>query len=198
MVYEESYAAWLLGDSPKLAERYDESVLGMIRRDRNHPSVVIWGLLNETADGPVFRHAAGLLPTLRTLDDSRLVMLNSGRWDQHNGSLAGIEAWQNEARVDPCINRNGTTHVVRGLGITWEPGQLALHPGAQGEYAVVRWTSPLEGTIELATEFRSIAEKRNDRRPSAAQRPSRFRFPDQPARRRAAGRSEPIAPGPAR
>lgn len=159
MVYEESYAAWLLGDSPKMADRYNESVLGMICRDRNHPCVAIWGLLNETPDGPVFRHAAGLLPTLRSVDDSRLVMLNSGRWDQHTGSLAGIQAWQNEGRVDPCVTRNGTTQAVSGLGITWAPGQVGMHPGAQGEYAVVRWTAPGAGTVELTTEFRSIAER---------------------------------------
>ncbi|MFO0002510.1 MAG: glycoside hydrolase family 2 TIM barrel-domain containing protein, partial [bacterium] len=40
----------------------------MVRRDRNHPSVTIWGLLNETYDGPVFRHAVEYLPALRALD----------------------------------------------------------------------------------------------------------------------------------
>lgn len=79
--YEEPYAAWCLQASPKMAERYDESLFGMVRRDRNHPSVIIWGLLNETHDGPVFRHAAAALPKLRELDDSRMVLLNSGRWD---------------------------------------------------------------------------------------------------------------------
>ena len=57
MVYPEAYAGWCLADSPKMKERYDESVLGMIRRDRNHPCITMWGLLNETVDGPVFRHA---------------------------------------------------------------------------------------------------------------------------------------------
>ena len=68
---------------------YDESVLGMVLRDRNHPSVTMWGLLNETPDGPVFRHALGFLPTLREHDDSRMVMLNSGRFDKLDGRIAG-------------------------------------------------------------------------------------------------------------
>jgi len=81
MVYEESQASWCLEDSSKMAERYDRSTCQMILRDRNHPSVVIWGLLNETYDGPVFRHAHVSLPKIRMLDDTRLVLLNSGRWD---------------------------------------------------------------------------------------------------------------------
>ncbi len=70
----------------------------MVRRDRNHPSVVIWGLLNETYDGPVFRHAVHYLARLRELDDTRLALLGSGGWD---GDLAvgsvsnpGETTWQ--------------------------------------------------------------------------------------------------------
>jgi len=81
MVYQESYASWRWQDSPEMKERFDRSVSEMILRDRNHPSMVIWGLLNETPDGPVFRHATAMLPLVRGLDPSRLVMLNSGRWD---------------------------------------------------------------------------------------------------------------------
>jgi hypothetical protein len=81
LVYEESYAGWCLTDSPKMAERFDRSTSEMIIRDRNHPSVTIWGLLNETNDGAVFRHAVDSLGLVRSLDETRMVLLNSGRWD---------------------------------------------------------------------------------------------------------------------
>lgn len=158
MVYEESYAGWCLADSPKMPQRYDESVLGMVRRDRNHPSVVIWGLLNETPDGPVFRHAVSFLPKLRALDDSRMVLLNSGGWHIQAGNLAGIESWHNPGRLDPCVTHNSTDHLIKALGITWEPGQLAFHPGRDGEYSVVRWTAPDEEKMEISAAFKSIAE----------------------------------------
>jgi hypothetical protein len=90
MVYEEPYAAWCMCDSPKFARRYDDSVLGMVVRDRNHASVTMWGLLNETPDGPVFRHALSLLPALRERDGSRMVMLSSGRFDNLGGTVDGI------------------------------------------------------------------------------------------------------------
>ncbi|MDE3068744.1 MAG: glycoside hydrolase family 2, partial [Verrucomicrobiota bacterium] len=82
MVYEESFASQGFEDSPKMAGRFDRSTAGMIRRDRNHPSVVAWGLLNETGDGPQFRHAVKSLALVRSLDVSRLVFLSSGRFDR--------------------------------------------------------------------------------------------------------------------
>lgn len=159
LVYEESYASWCLADSPEMARRYDASLLGMIRRDRNHPSVVIWGLLNETPDGPVFRHAAGLLPEIRALDDSRMVFLNSGRWDRPGGGIAGLEVWRDPSRIDPNVTHNGTAHAIRALGITWTPGQLAFHPGPAGEYSAVRFTARAAGEVEVEALFTSIAER---------------------------------------
>ncbi|MGC8643396.1 MAG: glycoside hydrolase family 2 TIM barrel-domain containing protein, partial [Isosphaeraceae bacterium] len=156
LVYEESYAGWLLGDSPKMKARYNESVFGMIRRDRNHPSVAIWGLLNETSDGPVFRHAVSVLPELRKLDDARVVLLNSGRFDNATGP--GVQAWRLNDRPDPCVTRNAASEEVRMLGITWQPGQVAFHPGRDGEFAVVRWTAPARERVTLAAQFQSIAE----------------------------------------
>lgn len=98
MVYDENYASWCLGDSPRMAEMYDRSFTGMVMRDRNHPSVVIWGMLNETVDGPVFRHAAASIPLMRKLDDTRMLMLDSGRFDlQLNiGSICnpGSKKWE--------------------------------------------------------------------------------------------------------
>ena len=81
MVYEENFASWCLEDSPQREERFSRNTLEMVRRDRNHPSVTIWGLLNETRDGPVFRQAVSILPGLRQVDPTRLVLLGSGRWD---------------------------------------------------------------------------------------------------------------------
>jgi len=165
LVYEEPYAAWCLRPSPTMAERFDESLFGMIRRDRNHPSIVIWGLLNETHDGPVFRHAAAGLPRLRELDDTRMVMLNSGRWDLNRGGaaeppeLAGLQFWRTDLGADPNVSHNPTAKPIEGLGMKWAPGQHALHPGPAGEFSVVRWTCPAPGEHEVNATFESIARR---------------------------------------
>ncbi len=98
MVYEECNAGWCLQDSPQMKERFDRGVREMVKRDRNHPSVTIWGMLNETPAGAVFDQAVAALTVVREQDDSRLVLLSSGRWDgrQDIGSVCnpGSQSWE--------------------------------------------------------------------------------------------------------
>lgn len=98
LVYQEPLGAWLLKDSPQMKKRYEISLREMILRDRNHPSVIMWGLLNETGDGPAFREAESALPLVRSLDETRLVLLNSGRFDGYLGigsvSNPGSSEWE--------------------------------------------------------------------------------------------------------
>ena len=112
MVYEEPYAAWLLAEGPHMAQRYDRSALNMVRRDRNHACVTIFGLLNETCKTSVYEHAKGFLPRLRALDDTRLVLLSSGRFDGETsvGSLSnsGSDRWEFEwGKENPDSDRVG-------------------------------------------------------------------------------------------
>ena len=106
LVYEECLASWCLGvggcpvgDEEAMLRRWDRCTEAMIKRDRNHPGVVIWGLLNETQQGPVFRRAVDFLPWARTLDHTRLILLNAGRFDNDPsvGSVSnpGSESWEN-------------------------------------------------------------------------------------------------------
>ena len=123
MIYEEHLAGWCMDDSPRMAERYDRSTREMILRDRNHPCITIWGMLNETKDGPVFRHAVKALNLVRELDPTRLVILNSGRWDGQPtiGSVSnpGSCAWEHQWGVE-------------GSGM--ELGALAHDKNPQGGY----------------------------------------------------------------
>jgi hypothetical protein len=48
------------------------------RRDRNHPAIVMWGLVNEVPPGPMLKLAVESLPAVREIDETRVVVLNSG------------------------------------------------------------------------------------------------------------------------
>lgn len=163
MVYEESNASWVLGNSPKMPERFDRSVREMILRDRNHPSVVAWGLLNETEDGPVSQHALRSLPLVRSVDDDRLVLFSSGRWDLHSRSAGPaadsvLDIWRSPGAPDPNITFNPrATPFTASFGVTWPSHQLALHPGPEGQFSVARFTAPSAGDFKIDAAFTGLA-----------------------------------------
>lgn len=161
LVYEESYAGWCLGESPRMCELFDRSTVRMIRRDRNHPSVVIWGLLNETMPGTLFWHAADTLPLIRSVDDTRMVLLNSGRWDLMEARSAPkrLQCWRPNGQQIPSATYNADGEPAHLADSTWQPGQLALHPGLGGERSAARWTAPADGDYSVTARFAGIAAK---------------------------------------
>ncbi|MBM3888308.1 MAG: glycoside hydrolase family 2 [Verrucomicrobia bacterium] len=166
MVYEESFASWPMQDSPKLSERWERSISELIRRDRNHPSVVIWGLLNEVRDTPHFRLAAASLPLVRKLDKTRMVFLNSGRWDLRGVDdevFSKLDIWHGDAGREPWATRNPSTQPVpTPFRFTWPPRQVALHPGPRGEYSVLRWTAPTADRYAVVAMFAGLAKATTD------------------------------------
>jgi hypothetical protein len=82
LLYAEPSIGWIKS-SEFMKARCEQSVREMILRDRNHPSVVIWGMLNETGNADYVTHggaqeikddlcllARGLDPTRVIIDDS--------------------------------------------------------------------------------------------------------------------------------
>ena len=81
MVYQETYASWCLADSPHARRRFLDSMRCEMKRDRNHPSLTIWGAINEMRQGDSIAAARDMLPEMRKLDPTRLWIYSSGRWD---------------------------------------------------------------------------------------------------------------------
>ncbi len=96
LMYSEHETAWpvlLVTDPDKIGISLDQ----VARRDRNHPSLVMWGMLNETSSLKAFHRGVDLLRPLREIDDTRLVMMSSGRWDEQfrsgSASNPGSSTW---------------------------------------------------------------------------------------------------------
>lgn len=129
MVWEECYGGWYLRDSPKAGGYFNDSVSGMILRDRNHPSITLWGLLNENFGGPLFYHAQDSLPMIRAIDDTRLVLLNDGRHDRmlHFGAWSnpGTTVWEDLCDIShpyrPVPHSPETLQLYRTSGRSGRP-----------------------------------------------------------------------------
>ena len=104
LVYEETAMSWKKEstDAEALMQR---EIRQLLERDRNHPSFLILGLLNETkqpkaTEGDsksLYRSAVDSLDLIRRYDESVLVLLSSGRWDEDtatgSASNPGSRTW---------------------------------------------------------------------------------------------------------
>ena len=135
MVYEEPYASWQGKNGKHTKELYRHDMLTMVKRDRNHPCLAIWGCLNETYNKDdstdLFEIGRDILPEIRKLDQTRLVIFSGGRWDNDLkiGSLANPykDKWE-------CFwNGEGKEHI----DIPVEPGYNVVEIGDAHIYGVV-------------------------------------------------------------
>jgi hypothetical protein len=133
LVYAESSLAWIQ-ETPRLIDHARREVTALIERDRNHPSVVFWGIFNEHR-GPSARYSDALIRTARALDPTRVIIDNSG------GSLA----------VDQDFGWIDRAMVVADRSTTREPLQdIHIYAGAPLSKKAFDWFatigSPLHST----------------------------------------------------
>jgi beta-galactosidase len=76
LVYAETSLAWIR-ESPRMLDYGEQEIRAHIRRDRNHPSVVIWGILEENPPASALA-SEYFMTCARALDPTRVVLDNSG------------------------------------------------------------------------------------------------------------------------
>ncbi|MHC4844522.1 MAG: glycoside hydrolase family 2 protein [Planctomycetota bacterium] len=76
LVLQEPAIGWV-DDDPELLRRMKAELDWMVARDRHHPSIILWGVLNELS-GKAYRSAEPLARHLAALDPERPVLVDSG------------------------------------------------------------------------------------------------------------------------
>ncbi|MFT7463771.1 MAG: hypothetical protein ACI9EF_002118 [Pseudohongiellaceae bacterium] len=76
LVLEEPAIGWV-ADDPGLGERLDHEVDWMVARDHHHPSIIMWGMLNELS-GKAYRYGEELSLRVAAADKTRPVLEDSG------------------------------------------------------------------------------------------------------------------------
>jgi hypothetical protein len=83
-------------------------------------------------------------------------------YNEHKKVLTDLDLWDTENSLwnNPNVIYNGTPSVITDIGnhITWQPGQLSLHPGFEGVYSHARWTAPIAGMIDIVATFVGLDE----------------------------------------
>ena len=149
MVYQETYASWCLADSPEAKRRYLDSIRAELKRDRNHPSLTIWGAINEMRQGDANAAARDMLPEMRKLDPTRLWIYSSGRWDLWPKKPAGAKSgwsYQFEGQSGPDWQVGSASNPG---SIVWE--HVWGEDGVVSNNAVKTWSnlSPVCGDLHF-------------------------------------------------
>ncbi len=157
MVYEEPYAGWMTQNSDREQELYDEDMLTIVKRDRSHACVTIFGTLNETGSKDPYGHFPGIaqdcLKKIRDLDETRLVLFSSGRFDRDSrlGSVANPfsreweHLWNAESKETGKINE-------------WDPDLSPLIDEI-GDIHLYPRVPFLEGNIKTMRELGLVANR---------------------------------------
>src|SRR6516165_1357893 len=96
MVWEELPVNKEIGDPKEYIANVSNMAREMIGRDRNHPSVILWGIAGEiNAPEPVARQVVGAVARLyRELDPTRPVVMHAPRSDEIEAlvDVVGLDA----------------------------------------------------------------------------------------------------------
>ena len=116
LVYAEPSMAWIK-DSPRLHDHGRREVQALIERDRNHPSVVIWGIYNENRPANAINGEA-LVRLARSLDPTRVIVDNSGGSFTIDQDFGWVDRAHVLASRESCLQKTQDLHIYVGTPIS--------------------------------------------------------------------------------
>lgn len=104
LVWEGMASFWAY--TPQAASAFTREWLDVIQRDYNHPSIVVWGMLNESwgvtkiyDNKQQQAFASSLYYMAKALDTSRLVISNDG-WEMRESDICAIHSYMHGEKDD--------------------------------------------------------------------------------------------------
>jgi hypothetical protein len=82
--------------------------------------------------------------------------------DTTTANVSGLDFWEGPVTAAyglgfPLVDHNGTANPITLNGTAlFEPGQLAMHPGPDGQYSVICFMAPTAGTYQVAGAFTGL------------------------------------------
>ena len=104
LVWEAMSSFWFY--TPEGAEAFAREWIDVIRRDYNHPSIVVWGMLNESwgvqriySNSLQQSYARSLYHLAHSLDPARLVISNDG-WEMVDTDICAVHSYKHGEKDD--------------------------------------------------------------------------------------------------
>lgn len=104
IVWEAMASFWVY--TPEAASAFTKEWTDVINRDYNHPSILVWGMLNESWGVPQIgssrmqqSFAKSLYHLAHSLDDTRLVISNDG-WEMTETDICAFHSYQHGEKED--------------------------------------------------------------------------------------------------
>ncbi|GAA1283369.1 beta-galactosidase [Planotetraspora silvatica] len=163
----ESHAyATELADDPVYLPAFLDRVSRMVRRDKNHPSVVIWSLGNESDYGVNHDAAAGWL---RGYDPTRPLQYEGAvRYDYENGKAASDIACPMYASIDDIVGYARSGRQTRPLILCEYSHAMGNSNGSLSDYwAAIESTPGLQGGFIWEFWDHGLLQRVADGRPAA-------------------------------
>ena len=74
-------------------------------------------------------------------------------YGQYGEFDASVDYWETSGVEGARVYRNHTDAVWSYSSVSFAPHALALHPGATGEFSIVRWTAPVDTQCQVDVVF---------------------------------------------
>lgn len=104
LVWEAMASFWVY--TPQAAETFMKEWMEVINRDYNHPSIIVWGMLNESWGTPQIYDnsqqqdfSKSLYYMVKSIDSTRLVISNDG-WEMTVGDICAIHSYKHGEKED--------------------------------------------------------------------------------------------------